>query len=81
MNAVYKATEQGIDMLPAGSSIGFSDNGFYCEYICRHKGYNVPVAATGKETYYVQMASERLPYSNYQLSSTFLDYQVYKRVQ
>ena len=81
MNAVYKATEQGIDMLPAGSSVGFSDNGFYCEYICRHKGYSVPVAATGRETYYVQLASETLPFSNYQLSSTFLDYQVYKRVQ
>ena len=81
MNAVYKATELGIDMLPAGSSIGFSDNGFYCEYICRHKGYNVPVSATGKETYYVQLDTETLPFSNYKLLSTFLNYQVYKRVQ
>ncbi len=81
MNGIYKEVRKGLDVMPAGSTVGFSYNEFYCAYICRVRGYKVPVVATGKEEYYVQVAAETIPYPNYKLVSSFVDWQLYKRVQ
>lgn len=83
VNKIYADHEQDIAGIPAGSSISFSDEGFYWLYRCRLKGYDAHRCTTGSEDYYIKRSYEPFPNgmeSNYELlRKGSEDYEIYKR--
>lgn len=79
--AQYNSVSDGLKFIPAGSTVAFSDEGFYCCYLLRKRGCTVQKCATGGETYYVKSKDEAMPANlsiGYTLASTFNDYEIYK---
>lgn len=60
-NEVYAQHRAEMAVLPAGSSIGFSAESFYCYYICREGPFRVQKCRSGNETYYLKRTAEPLP--------------------
>ena len=51
----------GINIIPAGSTIAFSDESFYWYYLCRNMGYKTRKCIQGNETWFVKSAGEAFP--------------------
>lgn len=52
---------EGIDFIPQGSSIGFSDECFYWYYLCKLRGDKVTHCPTGNEQYIVVFKLDAFP--------------------
>lgn len=83
VNAIYLDLNKKLDVIPHGSSIGFSDNGFYCIFMFQQKGgYVTHKCATGNEDYYMKEAWDELPIviqQNYRLCDSLNDFTIYKK--
>lgn len=81
---------QGIDFIPKGSTIAFSDESFYWYYQCKLRGYTVSKCLSGNEQYFVRLSSEALPAGyakRYKLIKTVfrygitaVSYEIYKKI-
>lgn len=81
--------QEGINFIPKGSSVGFSDECFYWYYQCKLRGDRVTNCMPGTEQYFVRLGSDPLPisYTNkYVLVKTVFKhrilsvrYEIYKR--
>jgi hypothetical protein len=79
--AHYQSVNEGLKFIPAGSTVAFSDEGFYCCYLSRKQGCIVHKCPSGRETYFVKNREEQLPgvlSGKYVLASSFNDYEIYK---
>jgi len=74
-------THQGIDLIPAGSSVACSDECFYWYYFCQKKGCIVSKCGQDNEQYYIRLNTDPLPAAGkkYILYRTIGDYEMYKR--
>jgi hypothetical protein len=54
---------KGISFIPKGSSVAFSDECFYWYYQCKLRGDRVSQPMSGKEQYFVKLASDPMPLS------------------
>jgi len=74
-------THQGIDLIPAGSSVACSDECFYWYYFCQKKGCFVSKCGQDNEQYYIRLNTDPLPAAGkkYILYRTIGDYEMYKR--
>lgn len=83
VNDNYRLHKPEIEQIPAGSSVGFSDEGFYFYYYCRKWGYKVNKCGAGTEEYYAKRTGEELPADvagNYTLFEVCTEgYDVWKR--
>lgn len=80
---------EGVDFIPRGSSIAFSDECFYWYYQCKLRGDKVSKCTTGDEQYFVRFGLDPLPegcLNKYVLVKTVfkhgviaVGYEIYKR--
>jgi hypothetical protein len=91
INSKYELiVHQGIDSIPKGSTIAFSDECFYWYYQCKLRGYPVNKCISGNEQYFVRLSSEVLPAGyakRYKLIKTIfkrgitaVSYEIYKKI-
>jgi hypothetical protein len=81
---------EGVDSIPKGSTIAFSDECFYWYYQCRRRGFIVNKCISGNEQYFVRLSSELLPggyAKRYRLIKTVfkhgitaVSYEIYKKI-
>ena len=85
VNEIYKLNDEGINTIPKGSSIGFSNESFYWYYYCNKRNYKTNKCPDGSEAYYIKRPQENLPEgfeSKYQLLKSLPeDYEIYRRNQ
>jgi hypothetical protein len=82
VNSSWQETLDLMQHIPAGSSASFSDESFYCSYICRQKGCNTNACPAGIEDWYIKKPFEPLPAilaGKYALVGPIGDYELYKR--
>jgi hypothetical protein len=61
VNTWYKTMTDGISKyIPGGSTVGFSDESFFCYYLCKRNNYAVSKCATGTENYLIKRYDEPL---------------------
>ena len=68
--------------IPAHSSVGFSDEAFYCGYICGVNGCITHKCISGTEEYYIKKEEEPLPgalVDKFDLSYKINEYEIYKK--
>lgn len=80
---------EGVEFIPGGSSIAFSDECFYWYYLCKIRGDKVSNCPAGNEQYFVRFGSDPFPAGyagKYVLVKTVFEqkitpvgYQIYKR--
>jgi hypothetical protein len=81
--------QEGIDFIPKGSSIAFSDECFYWYYLCKLRGDKVNKCPAGNEQYFVRFGLDPLPISDtgkyvlvktvFKHGITAVRYEIYKR--
>jgi hypothetical protein len=82
VNPPYINLADKLKAIPQGSTVAFSDESFYCYFICRQQGYSVHKCPEGNEDYYIKQSFEQLPQSmenKYTQAFTIVQYQIYKR--
>jgi len=82
VNRTYADISTGLQLIPAGSTLAFSDLGFYCNYVCRQHGLKTDNCASYHEDYFVRHRYDELPAAveqGYVLAGKFDLYEVYKR--
>ncbi len=82
INNTYNELSDGLDYIPPGSTVAFSDEGFFYRYVCLKNGCRISSCPTGDETYYVKQNYEPLPQAfagNYEIAKTLGDHTIYKR--
>ncbi|GAA4466949.1 hypothetical protein GCM10023093_21920 [Nemorincola caseinilytica] len=82
VNGIHNGITRDLGIIPAGSTIAFSEESFYCYYHCHRLGYKASRCATGTEEYYIKRTDEPLPPSMAAyslLQNIYDDHQVYKR--
>jgi len=80
---------EGVDFIPKGSSVAFSDECFYWYYQCKLMGDVVSKCASGNEQYLVRFQSDIFPASDpdkyiliktvFKKGITAVGYEIYKR--
>lgn len=81
VNETYLFHKDRLNIIPAASTVGFSDGEFYSYYICRKNGCMVKKCPDGNEAYYVTQDNEGYPVwlkNNYQLLHKIYNYEIYK---
>jgi hypothetical protein len=82
VNMFFVDLSNKLKEIPRGTSVAFSDESFYCYFICRKQRYKVTRCTTGNEDYYIKQAFEPLPQllgNRYALAFTIVQYEIYKR--
>jgi hypothetical protein len=82
INATYEKIRADISDIPAGSSVGFTDECFYWKYLCEKRGLLTSACSTRQETYFVKLSREKFPKNaagGYQLWQKLDDYELYQR--
>jgi len=84
-NGYYELMNNGITLIPAGSSVSFSNSAFYCYYLCREKGCHASKCPEINDDYFINYANNQLPpwvKENYNLiQQNVMGYDFYKRKQ
>ncbi|MCD6013672.1 MAG: hypothetical protein K0Q79_3534 [Flavipsychrobacter sp.] len=81
VNEMYRFHQDRLNIIPAVSTVGFSDAEFYSYCICRRNGCIVKKCPDGNEAYYVTQDNEGYPTwlnNNYQLLHKVYNYEIYK---
>ncbi len=82
VNHCYEAINQGLNAIPSGASVAFTDEGFYCRYIAGKKGFQTDKCTAFNTAYLVKQEQEPLPKEaegKYTLLSKGAEYEIYKR--
>ena len=82
INQAYNELSEGLDYIPPGSTVAFSDEGFFYRYICMKHGCIISNCPLGNETYYVKENYEQLPTAftgKYKLAKQLGDHAIYKK--
>lgn len=82
VDATYKELSKGLEYIPPGSTVAFSDEGFFYRYICMKNGCKISNCPTGSETFYVTENYEQMPQAfseNYEMVKSLGDHAIYKR--
>ncbi len=72
----------GLTVIPAGSTVAFSNEGFYWYYLCQKYGYKASKCMNGDEEYYIALPAEPLSASmqgQFSPMKTVGGYIIYKR--
>jgi hypothetical protein len=82
VNQVYDTLNTGLHFISPGSTVAFSDESFYCRYICKKNGCKAGKCSTGTEAYFIKQTDENVPLplpDQYTLIKKVDIYSIYKR--
>jgi hypothetical protein len=84
INSKYdQLIQQGINFIPKGKTIAFSDECFYWYYLCMNRGDKVSKCMSGNEQYFIRFNTDPFPVSDsdkYVPAKKVLNYEIYKRL-
>ncbi len=81
VNTTYNDLKNELNVIPSGSSAGYTVEAFYCRFINGQRGCSSTQCPTGNETYFIKSNPEAFPETlknNYMLAFKLRDYEVYK---
>ncbi len=82
VNQTYKELSEGLDYIPSGSTVAFSDESFFYRYVCMKNGCMISNCPSGNEMYYVKENYEQMPQTlaeKYSLAKQLGDHAIYKK--
>ena len=82
VNKEYTELSNALSFLPPGTTVGFSDEGFFCCYACKKNGCVVSKCPSGTEAYFIKETAENMPpqlAANYTFLKHVTFYDVYKK--